>query len=81
MQLKEFVEKFVCPNSLIKLWIQAEGGHKMLFEKNKNVCMDWQLLKEEDIWQKKYLENEVIGVNDIFCDDFHREAINIVIKD
>ena len=81
MKLKEFVEKFVCHNSIIRLWTPYENGHKLLCEDDESmVFMEWQLLKQgEKLWQKRYLDNEVIGVTDIFCESY-REAINIVIK-
>ena len=80
MKLKEFIEKFICKNSLIRLWKPIKGcKHQMLIEEDKKVCMEWELL-DGKVWQSKYLENEVIGINDIVVNDFYREAINIVIK-
>lgn len=78
MKLKEFVEKFVCCNSLVKLWTEIPGGHQIVME-NDYVCMEHELLKGT-VWQSKHNDCEVIGVTDILCFDASREAINIVIK-
>lgn len=80
MNLGEFVENFVCPNSLIKLWIpDVDCGHKLLIEDGNFVCMEHELL-DDKVWQSRYRGARVIGVTDIYCDDFYREAINIVIQ-
>lgn len=88
MKLKEFVEKFICKNSLIRLWCPIENGHQLIY-KNKidlefkkideqSVCMEHELI-DSKTWQSKYNNCEVIGVKDIVIDGFYREAINIVI--
>lgn len=83
LKLKEFVEKFICPNSLIRLWKplpKEEGyGHEMLRCEDREVGMNHAIIKNKG-WQSIYNDYEVIGVNDIYCDGFYREAINIVIK-
>ena len=78
MTLKEFIEKFVCKNTLIRLWTKCKGGHQMIHCGNDEVSMEWQTLKGES-FQSAFLDREVIGVTDILCDT-HREAVNIVIK-
>lgn len=88
MKLKEFVEKFICKNSLIRLWIPIKGGHQLIYKNiidldfkkvdEKSVCMEHQLIKNK-VWQSKYNNCKVIGIKDIVVDDFYREAINIVI--
>jgi len=80
MKLKEFVKKFVCKNTLIRLWVPTEGGHEMMVQDNRSVCMNWELL-QENTWQSKCLDHEVIGVTDIVCHDRYKEAVNIVIKE
>jgi iron uptake system EfeUOB component EfeO/EfeM len=78
VELKEFVEKYICKNTIIRLWKPIKGGHEMLHQKNdKEVCMEWELLKNE-VWQSKYNENKVVGITDIITDTY-REAVNIVI--
>lgn len=80
MQLKEFIETFICSNSLIRLWYPIKGGHKMVVEGDKSVCMEWKIIKGEGIFGK-FTENEVIGVTDIHTFGPYPEAINIVIKE
>ncbi|MDU2112608.1 MAG: hypothetical protein E7E92_08835, partial [Clostridiales bacterium] len=76
MKLKEFVDTFVCRNTLIRLWKPAKGGYKMIYNGDKSVCMEWELLRDE-VWQSKYNDYKVIGIKDIVVDDFYREAVNI----
>lgn len=77
MKLKEFIEKFICKNTIIRLWTPIKSGHKMLCEDDKEVCMEWELLKGS-VWQSKYSDCDVIGVSDIVVDTY-KEAVNIVI--
>ena len=83
MDLKEFVEKFVCKNSLIRLWTLANGRYNMIHRDDGDdedcVCMDWQLISYTT-WQSRYNDCEVVGVKDILLDASYIEAINIVIK-
>jgi len=78
MCLKEFIAKFVCRNTLIRLWTPVKGGHKMLSEEENSVCMEWELLQDK-VWQSKYNNFIVVGVKDIIVNDFYKEAVNIVI--
>lgn len=78
MTLREFVEKFVCCNTLIRLWKPIKGGHEMIKKADNSVCMEWKLLRDET-WQSSYNDCKVIGVTDIVVDDFYREAVNIVL--
>ena len=81
MKLKEFVERFVCRNSLIRLWYPVIGeGHRMVAKgEGRKVSMEWELIKGEGPYSL-YADNEVIGVTDILC-DYCPEAINIVIEE
>lgn len=78
MRLGEFIEKYMCKNTIIRLWVKYDNGHKLLIENDKDVCMEWQLLKNE-VWQSKYKNNKVIGVTDI-VNETYRESVNIVIE-
>lgn len=78
MILREFVEKFVCPNTLIRLWVPHYGGHMMLRNDLDEVGMEWWIRRNEG-WQYLFADHEVIGVTDIRCDSYP-EAVNIVIK-
>lgn len=87
MILKNFVKSYVCPNSLIKLWTCiGDGKYQLIYKEDERypgnidaVCMEWELLKGKS-WHYKYLDCKVVGVKDIYCDDFYREAVNIVIE-
>ena len=88
MTLNEFVKKYVCPNTLIRLWVPHYGGcYRMLWrhdeEKPGNVdavCMEHELLSSKS-WLSRYSLCEVIGVTDIVVTDTpYPEAVNIVIK-
>lgn len=78
MTLREFVEKFVYHNTLIRLWKPIKGGHKMLEKAGDSVCMEWELLRDET-WQSVYNDCKVIGVTDILVDGNCSEAVNIVL--
>lgn len=82
LTLKEFVETHILPNTLIRLWYQMDdGGFESVIEDfNKEVSMEWELLKEKGIY-KDFINSKVLGVKDIFIREGHySEAINIVIK-
>ena len=90
MTLNEFVKKYVCRNTLIRLWVPHFGGgysYRMLWrydeEKPGNVddvCMEHELLSSKS-WLSRYSLCEVIGVTDIVVTDTaYPEAVNIVIK-
>lgn len=79
MTLREFIEKWVCKNTLIRLWVKEGSGHRMLTHPTgKEVDMEWTIL-DGSSWQAQYADYEVIGVTDILCETY-REAVNIVIK-
>ena len=88
MLLKTFVRKYICSNTLIRLWVPASGGgHRMLcrYDEKKpgnidDVCMEHELLSSKS-WLSEYSLCEVVGVKDIVVtDNFYPEAVNIVIK-
>lgn len=76
MILKEFIENFVCKNSLIRLWYTVKGGHEMVID---GVSMEWETLEDKGIY-RKFINNNVIGVTDILVSGHYTEAINIVIE-
>ena len=88
MKLNTFVRKYICSNTLIRLWVPASGGrYRMLcrYDEKKpgnidDVCMEHELLSSKS-WQSQYSLCEVVGVTDIVVtDNFYPEAVNIVIK-
>ena len=88
MELKTFVRKYICSNTLIRLWVPtSDEGYRMLCRFNEkkpgnidDVCMEHELLSSKS-WQSQYSLCEVIGVTDIVVrNSFYPEAVNIVIK-
>lgn len=74
MKLKTFIERFVEPNTLIRLQYKIKGGHEEVIEGDKPM-MEHQLLKSE------YADNEVVGVTDIlYLGSHYLEAVNLTIE-
>lgn len=80
MILKEFIKKFVEPNTLIRLVYKQESGHRTVLNSWDDVSMEWEILKERGIYTD-YVNREVIGITDILVNGHYKEAINISIKD
>ena len=79
MSLKEFIEKFICRNSLVRLWKKTKDGYEMISEDDdKFVCMEHEILNDK-CWQSKYKDYKVLGIKDIVVNDFYMESINIVL--
>ena len=74
MSIPDFIEKFICPNSLIRIWIKDGNGHRLLF----GPMMEWEVIKSR-CFESNDSIFEVVGVTDILCDTY-MEAINIVVK-
>lgn len=74
MKLKEFMDKFVCPNSLVRLWKKLDDGHGHVMLTLEAV-VDWEITGLSE----KVTSCEVVYITDIFCETY-REAINIVIN-
>lgn len=88
MKLNTFIKEYICPNTLIRLWVPDSGvGYRMLWRYDEeklgnidDVCMEHELLSSKS-WQSEYSLCEVVGVTDIVVtDNFYPEAVNIVIK-
>ena len=79
MTLFNFVKEYICPNSLIRLWFEGSDGYEMIQGNGESVCMEHKLL-DCKTWQSRYGNYKVVGIKDIYVDDFYREAINITIK-
>lgn len=83
MKLEEFIKKFICRNTLVRLWKESGVVHEMLGDWETedflydNAVMEWEILNGQRM--KKYVECEVVGITDIFCEKLP-EAVNIVIK-
>ena len=79
LTLKEFVEQFTCPNTMVRLWFEKNSfSYSLIKEGVDDVIMNHALLKGVGI-ELKYLDSKVIGVNDILVDGRYPEAVNIVI--
>lgn len=78
MKLKDFIQQFVCKNTIVRLWTPLKGGHYLLAKSENDVCMEWQI-QNDGVWQSEYANHEVVGVTDIVVDTY-KEAVNIVIK-
>ena len=78
MILKDFIEEFVEPNTLIRLWKKIKGGHQPLFDSTDMVEMEWRIKKGEGIY-KGLEDSPVVGVTDILVKGNYTEAVNIVI--
>lgn len=70
MTVKEFIDEFVYPGSLVRLWRPIKHGHEMLT--NGSVA-DNDITELPDISNSKFLY-----IADIYCDRTN-DAINIVI--
>jgi len=74
MNVKDFVENFVEPNTLIRLQYKVKGGHMQVIEGDKPM-MEHELIKS------KYADSVVIGVTDIlYLDSHYKEAVNLTIE-
>lgn len=74
MKLKEFIEKYISRNSLIRLW-RNNDEDKCREMVTPDAVMEWEILKLTD----KITSCEVLYVTDIWCEKCP-EAINIVLK-
>ena len=80
MKLGEFIEKFIVPNSLIRLVYKIPGGSELVLDTWDDVSMEWEVLDSRGK-NRHYIANEVIGVTDIWVRTGHyTEAINIAIE-
>jgi len=70
MKLKKFIEKFVEPNTLIRLQYKIKGGH----EEVGNLGMEWELK------DGLFANHRVVGITDILVRGNYTEAVNLVIK-
>lgn len=81
LTLKEFVEQFTCPNTMIRLWYKKNSfsyPYSLIKDDVDDVIMNHALLKGVGI-ELEYLNSKVIGVNGVLVDGHYPEAVNIVI--
>ena len=78
MTLKTFIQTFVKPNSIVRLWTKTESGHKpvVIGDDGSYLDMEWSVINSI------YADKQVLYVADIsVLDTSYPEAINIVIED
>lgn len=78
MTLKAFIQTFVKPNSIVRLWTKTESGHKPIIigDDGSYLDMEWSVVNSI------HGDSEVLYVADIsVLNTEYPEAINIVIKD
>lgn len=78
MKLKDFIEKFVAHNTVVRLWREKGHTYQMIHDGEKEVSMEWEVLDGKS-FLSKYLESKVVCVTDIVCNKYP-EAVNIVIE-
>lgn len=69
MTLKDFIEKFVAHNTVVRLWNEKGQNYKMIHDGEKEVSMEWEALDGKS-FPSKYLENKVVCVTDIVCNEY-----------
>ena len=74
MNLVDFIEKIILPNTIVRVWMPDSQGHKLIF----GPMMEWEILKS-GCFERDDSIFEVVGVTDILCDEYP-EAVNVVIK-
>ncbi len=80
MTLKEFIENYIQPNSLVRVLYKNPGGHKLVLNDWDDVAMDWEIVKGKSKYAP-YINHEVLGIASISVRGPYPESINIVIKE
>lgn len=86
MKLIDFVEKYVAPNSIVRLWVKDEifkyrGVYAIEDEEGillNAPIMEWEI-KDPNHWSYIYKDCLVNCVASIFC-ELYGESINIVLE-
>ncbi len=89
MTLKEFIENYIQPNSMIRVLYKDKesGNYRTILNDWDKVSMDWEIVKGTGILgaQKSkyapYINHEVIGIACISVTGHYSSAINIVIEE
>jgi hypothetical protein len=80
MTLKEFIEKYIEHNSLIRVVYKNKGSHKLVLNSWSDVDMEHQIIKGKGKYAP-YINHKVIGIACILVIGPYSEAINIVIEE
>lgn len=79
MRLKQFIEKFVESNTIIRLVYKEKSGHRIIHESWNDVSMEHEILNKKGI-NRHYINNNVLGIASIMTFGNWPEAINIVVE-
>lgn len=85
MTLKQFVERWLKPNTIVRLFIQHEKGRKVIVNSNpsitkpKEVGWAWEILDGTG-WQAAYADKRVQYITGAYCHREYMESVNIVIE-
>lgn len=77
MKLKEFLKKYICANTMIRLWKNINSHERICLFSDCEPVMDWELKRNSEY--EKYRNMKVVGVTDILCETYF-EAVNIVVE-
>lgn len=81
ISLREFVYRFVAPNTLVRVWYQNADSTYTLLPAYENPTKKYITMEhgiEYGNSYEKYLNKRFVKVTDIRCDEYP-EAVNIVI--
>jgi hypothetical protein len=88
MTLKEFIENYIQPNSMVRLlYKDKDGNYRTILNDWDKVAMDWEIVKGTGILGAQkckyapYINHEVIGIACISVTGHYSSAINIVIEE
>jgi hypothetical protein len=80
MTLKEFINEYIQPNSLVRVLYKIPVGHKLILNDWDEVSMDWEIVKGEGKYAP-YINHKVLGIASILTGGPYPESINIVIEE
>ena len=80
MELKEFIDKYIEHNSLVRVLYKHKGGHKVVLNDWDDVAMDWEIVKGQGKYAP-YINHKVLGIASILVRGPYSEAVNVVIEE
>ena len=89
MTLKEFIENYLQPSSLVRVLYKDKetGNYTPILNDWNEAAMDWEIVKGTGILGAQkckyapYINHEVIGIACISVTGYYSSAINIVIEE
>lgn len=79
MNLLDFINCYIQPNSIIRLVYKTKEGYEAVNEKWEDISMEWEIARVKGA-NRHYANNKVIGIAGILSDCRYPETINIVIE-